>query len=210
MQSASMFGCRALWKRRRAMEQSAAGSARQWRGTRTYWRGADVRHDVKVYRRGYHARMIQPPAVFGHEMAGTIEVVGESVTGWRRDDRVVIANSAPCGTCFYCRRNLTELCEDLLFLNGAYAQQINVPARVVQKNMYSVPAHISFEEAALSEPLACVVRGMDEMPVQAGETVVVAGVWGRLACCSCRCAPSPGRVCWPSGGVESGLTSPPN
>ena len=132
--------------------------------------------DVKVYRRGYHARMIQPPAVFGHEMAGTIEVVGESVTRWSRGDRVVIANSAPCGACFYCRRNLRELCEDLLFLNGAYAQQINVPARVVQKNMYLVPSHVSFEEAALSEPLACVVRGMDEMPVQAGETVVVLGL----------------------------------
>ena len=132
--------------------------------------------DVKVFRRGYHARMIQPPAVFGHEMAGTIEAVGESVTDWQIGQRVVIANSAPCGTCFYCRRDLTELCEDLLFLNGAYAQVINVPSRVVQKNMYPVPPHVSFEEVALSEPLACVVRGMDEMPVQAGETVVVLGL----------------------------------
>ena len=132
--------------------------------------------DVKVYRRGYHARMIQPPAVFGHEMAGTIDAVGPDVDDWQIGQRVVIANSAPCGVCFYCRRNHTELCEDLLFLNGAYAEFLVVPSRVVQKNMLPLPAHISFEEAALTEPLACVVRGMEEMPVEAGETVVVLGL----------------------------------
>ena len=132
--------------------------------------------DVKVYRRGYHARMIRPPAVFGHEMAGTIEAVSADVEGWHIGQRVVIANSAPCGVCYYCRRNLTELCEDLLFLNGAYAQSIVVPARVVAKNLHQLPDHVAFDEAALSEPLACVVRGMDEMPVEAGETVIVLGL----------------------------------
>lgn len=132
--------------------------------------------DVKVYRRGYHARMIQPPAVFGHEMAGTIEAVGEGMADWKVGQRVVIANSAPCGVCFYCRRNHTELCEDLLFLNGAYAEAITVPARVAQKNMLLLPDHVSFEEAALTEPLACVVRGMEEMPVESGETVIVLGL----------------------------------
>lgn len=132
--------------------------------------------DVKVFRRGYHARMIQPPALFGHEMAGEIEAVGACVTGWTSGDRVVIGNSAPCGNCYYCCRNNTELCEDLLFLNGAYAQYVTVPARVAQKNMLSLPSHIAYEEAALTEPLACVVRGMDAMPVESGETVVVLGL----------------------------------
>lgn len=89
---------------------------------------------------------------------------------------MVVANSAPCGECFYCRRNHTELCEDLLFLNGAYAEYLNVPTRVVEKNMYVVPDHVEYAEAALTEPLACVVRGMDEMPVERGETVVVMGL----------------------------------
>ncbi len=132
--------------------------------------------DVKVYRRGNHARMIRPPAVFGHEMAGTITEIGADVAGWQVGDRVVIANSAPCGVCYYCRRDLTELCEDLLFLNGAYAQSIRVPARVVQKNLHRLPDYIAFDAGALSEPLACVVRGMDEMPVQRGETVIVLGL----------------------------------
>src|SRR5437588_11580132 len=78
--------------------------------------------DLKVYRRGYHARMIVPPAVFGHEFAGVVDAVGEDVREWRPGDRVVAANSAPCGTCFMCERERPELCEDLLFLNGAYAE----------------------------------------------------------------------------------------
>jgi L-iditol 2-dehydrogenase len=131
--------------------------------------------DVKVYRRGYHARMIRPPAIFGHEFAGTIVAVGADVTGWKVGQRVVAANSAPCGVCFYCRRGLAELCEDLLFLNGAYAEYITIPARIVAKNLLPVPDHVSCEEAALVEPLACVVRGMEEVPVEAGETVVVLG-----------------------------------
>ncbi len=131
--------------------------------------------DVKVYRRGYHAKMIQPPAVFGHEFAGVIDAVGEGVTAWQIGQRVVAANSAPCGECFYCRRNLPELCEDLLFLNGAYAEYVTVPARIVAKNLLPLPDHVPFEAGALTEPLACVVRGMEEVPISSGETVIVLG-----------------------------------
>src|ERR1700739_1774234 len=70
--------------------------------------------DVKVFRRGYHARMIVPPAVFGHELAGDVVAVGHEVTGFRVGQRVVAANSAPCNDCFFCRRGLENLCEDLL------------------------------------------------------------------------------------------------
>src|ERR1700716_1387346 len=83
--------------------------------------------DVKVYRRGYHARMIVPPAVFGHEFAGDIDAVGKEVKDWTPGMRVVAANSAPCMDCFYCLRGREELCEDLLFLNGAYAEYITIP-----------------------------------------------------------------------------------
>jgi L-iditol 2-dehydrogenase len=132
--------------------------------------------DVKVFRRGYHARMIRPPAVFGHEFAGTIDAVGAGVESWQIGKRVVAANSAPCGDCFYCRRAAPELCEDLLFLNGAYAEAVTIPARIVAKNLYAIPDSLSFAEAALTEPLACVVRGMAAVPVQSAETVVVLGL----------------------------------
>ncbi|MBM3766471.1 MAG: alcohol dehydrogenase, partial [Acidobacteria bacterium] len=91
--------------------------------------------DVKVFRRGYHARMIQPPALFGHELAGDIVAAGSAVSKFRAGDRVVAANSAPCGNCFYCKKRLENLCDDLLFNNGAYAEFIRIPSRIVEKNM---------------------------------------------------------------------------
>src|SRR5438874_6277796 len=71
--------------------------------------------DLKVYKRGYHAKMIVPPAVFGHELAGKICENGKGVTGWKVGDPVVVANSAPCGKCFHCRNDQENLCDDLLF-----------------------------------------------------------------------------------------------
>src|SRR5207249_7626218 len=77
--------------------------------------------DLKVFRRGYHAKMIVPPAVFGHELSGTIAEVHGGTYGWEIGERVVVANSAPCGICPPCRNLQENLCDDLLFLNGAYA-----------------------------------------------------------------------------------------
>jgi L-iditol 2-dehydrogenase len=132
--------------------------------------------DVKVFRRGYHARMIVPPALFGHELAGDIVQMGSDVRGFRVGQRVVAANSAPCGQCFFCRRGQDNLCEDLLFNNGAYAEYIRIPQRIVQKNMYDVPEHVTYQDAALVEPLACVLRGLEESGLRPGDTVAVIGL----------------------------------
>lgn len=132
--------------------------------------------DVKVFRRGYHARMIVPPALFGHELGGDIVAMGKDVRGFKVGQRVVAANSAPCGECFYCQRNQENLCEDLLFNNGAYAEYIRIPERIVRKNMYEVPDHVSYQDAALVEPLACVLRGLEESGVRPGDTVAVIGL----------------------------------
>jgi len=82
--------------------------------------------DLKVFLQGGHARMITPPAVFGHEFSGTVAAVGTRVKNFRAGMRVVANNSAPCYRCYYCRRNLPNLCDDLLFINGAYAEYIVV------------------------------------------------------------------------------------
>jgi L-iditol 2-dehydrogenase len=132
--------------------------------------------DVKVFRRGYHARMIVPPALFGHELAGDIVALGSAVSGFSVGQRVVAANSAPCGKCFYCLRSQENLCEDLLFNNGAYAEYIRIPERIVQKNMYEVPEHVTYQDAALVEPLACVLRGLEETGLRAGDTIAVIGL----------------------------------
>ena len=132
--------------------------------------------DVKVFRRGYHARMIVPPALFGHELAGDIVAIGKKVRGFKVGQRVVAANSAPCLQCFYCKRGSENLCEDLLFNNGAYAEYIRIPSRIVERNMYQIPGHVTYQDAALVEPLACVLRGIDELPVRAGDTMAVIGL----------------------------------
>jgi len=115
--------------------------------------------DLKVWQRGYHARMIQPPAVFGHEVVGEIAATGKRVDSrWRIGLRVVAANSAPCLRCYHCRRAQENLCEDLLFNNGAYAEYLRIPGRIVMENMLEVPHSVDDGSAALVEPLACVLR----------------------------------------------------
>ncbi len=116
--------------------------------------------DLKVYRRGYHAAMLKPPMLFGHEVAGTVHASGAGVTEFAVGDRVVPLNSAPCDACYWCGKGQQNLCEDLLFNNGAYAEFLRVPARIVAKNTLKVPAGLKLEHAALTEPLACVVRGL--------------------------------------------------
>ncbi len=129
--------------------------------------------DLKVFKRGYHAKMIRPPAVFGHELAGVlIETRNDK---WRVGDRVVVANSAPCGACRWCLGGQESLCDDLLFLNGAYAASIVVPARLVEKNLLRLRAATSFRDAALTEPLACVVLGVEDCELRAGQSVLVIG-----------------------------------
>ena len=131
--------------------------------------------DLKVFRRGYHAKMIAPPALFGHEMAGVVHEAGAGVRSFKPGMRVVALNSGPCGVCFWCVRKQENLCEDLLFNNGAYAEYIRIPARIVAKNTLIVPESLPLEHAALTEPLACVVRGLEETGAKRGDTVVVIG-----------------------------------
>jgi L-iditol 2-dehydrogenase len=131
--------------------------------------------DLKVFKRGYHQKMIVPPAVFGHEFSGTILETAPDLTDYQIGERVVAANSAPCGDCFHCRQGQENLCDDLLFVNGAYAESIVVPARVVQKNLLRLRPGTAFRDAALTEPLACVVQGIEDVGLRTGQRVLVLG-----------------------------------
>src|SRR5207249_1706317 len=134
-----------------------------------------------IFKRGYHAKMIAPPAAFGHELAGVISEISatlnlpDGLRNWRAGDRVVVANSAPCGNCFYCKKGQENLCDDLLFLNGAYAESIVVPERIAQKNLLRLKPETDFRDAALVEPLACVVQGIEETGLGEGDRVLVLG-----------------------------------
>ncbi|MBM3829705.1 MAG: zinc-binding dehydrogenase [Verrucomicrobia bacterium] len=136
--------------------------------------------DLKVFKRGYHAKMLVPPTVFGHELAGEITEMRDAQGGmrtadWHVGDRVVVANSAPCDVCAPCKRGQENLCDDLLFLNGAYAESIVVPDRLVKKNLLRLKPGTTYRDAALTEPLACVVQGVEDSQLAAGQRVLVIG-----------------------------------
>ena len=130
--------------------------------------------DRKMFLRGHP--LFKPPFVFGHEFAGTVAEVGAGVEGFRPGMRVVAANSAPCGRCFYCLRGAQSMCENLYVrLSGAFAEFVDIPDVIVRNNLLKIPAGVSFRDAALTEPLACVVHGVERSGIWLGDTVVVNG-----------------------------------
>jgi L-iditol 2-dehydrogenase len=132
--------------------------------------------DLKAFRRGHPLLLGPPPAPFGHELAGIEVATGR---------RVVAANSAPCGACDGCRRG--EQCLELApLLNGAYAELIVVPERIAQTNLLPVPRTLRAEVAAMVEPLACCLHGVDRAGVRPGDRVAVLG-GGPIGLMLCAC-----------------------
>lgn len=131
--------------------------------------------DLKSYRRGHPMIFSELPARFGHEFAGIVSEVGEGVSDFKIGDRVVAANTAPCGSCWACQIGRESLCENLEYLNGGFAEKIVIPARIVARNTYKIPESLPFEAAAPLESLACVVHGIYESNIKMGDTVVVHG-----------------------------------
>jgi len=131
--------------------------------------------DLKIYQRGYVSGVIKLPTVFGHEWAGDIVEVGKSVSYFQKGMRVRAGNSSPCLRCYMCQRGKFNLCEDMMWLWGAYAEYIKVPQRVVMLNTQVIPDHLTYEEAAIAEPLACVLHGVEQAGVKLGDTVAIIG-----------------------------------
>jgi len=131
--------------------------------------------DIKIFQRGYVGGVIEYPTVFGHEWAGDVAEVGEGVSWLRKGMRVRGGNSAPCLRCKMCEKGNYNLCENMMWLWGAYAEYVKVPARMVMLNMQEIPLHLSYEEAAITEPLACVLHGIEKAQVKLGDTVAIIG-----------------------------------
>jgi len=131
--------------------------------------------DVKTYRNGYR---FDPPYSLGHEAAGIVYAVGEGVKKFKVGQRVVAHNSAVCNVCYFCKKGQHSMCENLLlnqFKNGAYAEYQLIPAPIVEQNMFEIPDNMSYRQAALTEPFACAVYGISQVPIELGDTVVVNG-----------------------------------
>ncbi len=137
--------------------------------------------DVKTLRRGHPVMIPRVPTVFGHEFAGTVTAVGAGVRGVREGDRAVAANSAPCGACPLCLAGRPNLCEDLLFVNGAYGEFIALPPRLVSANLVRLGPSTPAALAAFAEPLACALGGVERARLEDGQTVVIFG-HGPLGC----------------------------
>ena len=137
--------------------------------------------DVKTLRRGHPVMIPHVPTVLGHELAGVVTAVGRGAPGVKEGDRIVAANSAPCGRCPLCAANRPNLCEDLLFVNGAYGEYIALPPRLVARNVVGIGPRLAASSAAFAEPLACALLGVERGRVEAGMTVVIWG-HGPLGC----------------------------
>jgi L-iditol 2-dehydrogenase len=149
--------------------------------------------DLKAYRRGHPVLLGPPPSPFGHEFCGIDTATGR---------RVVAANSAPCGACRFCRRRQETLCEQLFpLLNGAYAELLLVPERIARVNLLPVPPGLAPQIAALLEPLACCLHGIEAAEIRQDDVVAVVGP-GPIGLMLCACARDAGAHVVVVGGRE--------
>ncbi len=131
--------------------------------------------DIKTFLRGHPK--FPMPTLFGHEFSGELAEVGPGVSGFREGDAVMAVPTAPCGTCYYCERAQENLCTTLMdqYVLGGFSEYVKLPSRIVAANLFPKPGRLSFSEAALLEPLSCVVHGLQQIPVRADDTVVLIG-----------------------------------
>lgn len=131
--------------------------------------------DLKAYLRGHP--LIPMPGIFGHEFSGVIAELGKGARGFSEGNEVMAVHSAPCLECSYCKKELFNLCENIMNSKvlGAFAEYVVLPASVVKQNLFRKPPSLSFEEAAFLEPLSCVVRGMADLPMKRNDWVLIMG-----------------------------------
>ena len=121
-----------------------------------------------------------PPVIMGHEASGVVDQVGSKVSRFQIGDRVTFDSMISCRHCGFCRRGEPNLCDDRRVLgvscedyrrHGAFAELVNVPEHIV----FSIPDNLSFDEAALVEPISVAVHAVNRTPTKLGDTAVVVG-----------------------------------
>ena len=130
--------------------------------------------DLKTYLRG-HPRIIKTiPSRFGYEFSGA--VTESKSKKFKTGDRIVAANTAPCYECFFCKKEEYELCENLDFLNGSFAEEIIIPAQIAKHNTYIIPESLDFKIAALTQTLAVALHGFHKSQIKNGDKVCIYGI----------------------------------
>ena len=135
--------------------------------------------DVRIYE-GKKTKGVRTPSIIGHELVGTIEVIGEEVKGFFVGDRVGVMPVIPCGKCYYCLNGRENVCANRTAIgyeyDGGFAEYVRIPRTALNAgNLVKIPDHISFEQAVVTEPLACCLNGQRKANVKMGDVVVVIG-----------------------------------
>ena len=136
--------------------------------------------DLRMYKNGHSHAELDNGLVLGHEIAGIVAEVGRSVGQYREGMRVSVDPNMGCGVCNRCVSGHTQLCGELqalgINIDGGFAEYIRIPREaVLQGNVAVIPDHVSFEEAALAEPLSCVLNAAERCRTQPGDVVLVIG-----------------------------------
>jgi len=136
--------------------------------------------DVRMFKNGLGHISNGSPLVPGHEISGVIEKIGEAVSGFELGWKVTVAPNMGCGKCEQCASGNTQLCSKYralgIHINGGFAEYVRIPAAAVQQgNVIRIPDNVSFEEAALVEPLSCVFNAFERSHIQPGDTVLIIG-----------------------------------
>jgi len=136
--------------------------------------------DMRMIRGGYPGISPDTPRTLGHELSGEIAEVGPLVTGYRAGMRVGIAPNIGCGICDACIRGDQHLCPNYEALgvqtDGGFAEFVKVPEQAIRfGNVVELPDHVSFDYAAVNEPLSCVYNGIEQCPIRAGDDVLIIG-----------------------------------
>jgi len=130
--------------------------------------------DIKTYLYGHP--LIAPPAILGHEFAGEVVKVGDKVKLCGIKDKVTVAPYVNCGECFFCQKGIFELCEQKSYpSNGSFAEYIKISESFAVKGLVKIPKNVDLEEAALTEPLACVINGIEDCNINLGDKVLIVG-----------------------------------
>lgn len=129
--------------------------------------------DIKIYRRGHP--LITPPYPLGHEFSGVVVDIGKGISDNLIGKRIVTSDAASCHLCFYCKRGLENLCKNHQILSGAFADYVKVPKEIVSQNLKIIPESMSFEEAAMVEPLSCALHGVNRANIKIGDIISIIG-----------------------------------
>jgi L-iditol 2-dehydrogenase len=135
--------------------------------------------DVRIFE-GKKTKGVRTPSIIGHEFVGTIEEVGSQVKDFFVGDRIGVMPVIPCRKCYYCLNGRENVCANRTAIgyeyDGGFAEYVKIPRAAVEAgNLVKIPDHISFEQAVVTEPLACCINGQRKANVKMGDVVVVIG-----------------------------------